>query len=54
MIVMLLGGAGAGKTTVAKAMEKILKDSFVIDGDELRAETSNMIISLSGSETNIP
>ena len=53
MIVVLLGGAGAGKTTIAKAMEKIVKDSFVIDGDELRAETSNMDIGVSGREANM-
>jgi len=53
MIVTLLGGAGAGKTTIAKAMEKYVKDSFVIDGDELRAETSNMDIGFSGREANM-
>jgi len=53
MIVVLLGGAGAGKTTIAKAMEKYVKDSFVIDGDELRAETSNLDISLNGRESNM-
>ena len=53
MIVALLGGAGAGKTTIAKEMEKHIKDSFVIDGDELREETSNMDIGLSGREANM-
>jgi cytidyltransferase-like protein len=53
MIVALLGGAGAGKTTIAKAMEKYVKDSFVIDGDELRAETSNSDIGFSGREANM-
>jgi cytidyltransferase-like protein len=53
MIVTLLGGAGAGKTTIAKAMEKYVKDSFVIDGDELRAETANMDIGVSGREANM-
>jgi len=53
MIVVLLGKAGAGKTTVAKAMEKYVKDSFVIDGDELRAETANMDIAFKGREANM-
>jgi len=53
MIVMLLGGSGHGKTTVAKAMEKYLKDVFVIDGDELRAETANLDISFQGREANM-
>ena len=53
MIIVLLGKAGAGKTTIAKAMEKITKDSFVIDGDELRAETANNDISLDGREANM-
>jgi len=53
MIVALLGGAGAGKTTIAKRMERYIKDSFVIDGDELRAETSNKDIGVSGREANM-
>ncbi len=53
MIVALLGKAGAGKTTIAKKMEKYIKDSFVIDGDELRAETSNLDIGVSGREANM-
>ena len=53
MIVALLGKAGAGKTTIAKAMEKFIKDSFVIDGDELREETSNLDISVNGREANM-
>ncbi len=53
MIVLLLGKAGAGKTTIAKAMEKYVKDSFVIDGDELRAETKNLDISFQGREANM-
>jgi len=53
MIVALLGKAGAGKTTIAKEMEKFVKDSFVIDGDELRAETENMDIGVSGREQNM-
>jgi len=53
MIVLLLGKSGAGKTTIAKAMEMYVKDSFVIDGDELRAETKNMDISFQGREANM-
>ncbi len=53
MIVALLGKAGAGKTTIAKAMEQYVKDSFVIDGDELRAETNNSDIGISGREANM-
>ncbi len=53
MIVVLLGKAGAGKTTIAKAMEKYVKDSFIIDGDELRAETKNNNIDLTGREANM-
>ena len=53
MIVMLLGKAGAGKTTIAKVMEKRVKDSFTIDGDELRAETKNLDIGFQGREANM-
>lgn len=53
MIVLLLGKAGAGKTTIAKAMEKYVKDSFVIDGDELRTETRNNNLGVAGREANM-
>ena len=53
MIVMLLGKAGSGKTTVAKALEKYVKDSFVIDGDELREEMKNSDIGVQGREANM-
>lgn len=53
MIVLLLGKAGAGKTTIAKAMEKYIKDSFVIDGDELRDETKNRDLGVNGREANM-
>jgi len=53
MIVFLLGGAGSGKTFIAKKMEKYIKDSFVIDGDELRAETKNDSLTTSGRGANI-
>lgn len=50
---MFLGEAGAGKTTAAKLMEKYWKDSFVIDGDELREETNNTDIGINGRESNM-
>jgi len=53
MIVALLGKSGVGKTTIAEAMEKITPDSFIIDGDDLRAETENIDIGLSGREANM-
>jgi len=53
MIVCLVGRAGVGKTTIAKAMEKHIKDSFVIDGDELRAETNNADIGIVGRTANM-
>jgi len=53
MIVALLGKAGAGKTTIAETLESIVPDSFIIDGDDLRAETSNTDISFNGREMNI-
>ena len=53
MIVALLGKSGVGKTTIAEEMEKIVPDSFIIDGDDLRAETANTDISLNGREKNI-
>jgi len=53
MIVALLGKSGVGKTSIAEAMEKIVPNSFIIDGDDLRAETANTDISLNGREKNI-
>jgi CO dehydrogenase nickel-insertion accessory protein CooC1 len=53
MIVALLGKAGAGKTTIAKAMSKYVEGSIVIDGDELREATKNFSIENSGREANI-
>jgi adenylylsulfate kinase-like enzyme len=53
MIVALLGKAGAGKTTIARAMSKYVEGSVVIDGDELRAATKNFNLKTSGREANI-
>ncbi len=53
MIVALLGKAGAGKTTIAKAMNKYVEDSVVIDGDELRKATKNFNLETAGREANI-
>jgi len=53
MIVALLGKAGAGKTTIAKALGKYVFGSVVIDGDELREETNNFSIDTGGRESNI-
>jgi len=53
MIVALLGKAGAGKTVVAEALERITPNSFIIDGDDLRAETKNIDIGISGRERNM-
>jgi len=53
MIVALLGKAGAGKTTIAEALERITPDSFIIDGDDLRAETNNNDIGIDGREKNM-
>jgi len=53
MIVALLGKAGAGKTTIAEEMEKITPDSFIIDGDDLRAETENTDVGFQGREKNM-
>lgn len=53
MVVWLLGGSGAGKTTVAKRMEKYVKDSFVIDGDEIRAEKNNFNLDRKGRMANM-
>ena len=44
MIVALLGKAGAGKTTIAKAMSKYVEGSIVIDGDELREATRTLAL----------
>lgn len=58
MIVCLMGKAGVGKTTIAEAMEPFINKygadgCFIIDGDDLRAETSNTDISINGREKNM-
>jgi len=53
MIILLLGKSGAGKTTIAKAMEKYVKDSFVIDGDEIREEMKNPDLGINGRSLNM-
>jgi len=53
MIIMLLGKSGAGKTYIAEKMEKYIKDSFIIDGDDLRNETDNKDLSKEGRTANM-
>ena len=53
MILCLMGKAGAGKTTIAEALEKLIPNSFIIDGDDLRAETNNNDIGIDGREKNM-
>ena len=53
MIFLLVGEAGAGKTTIAKTMEKFVPNSFVIDGDELRSEFKNFDLSENGRSKNM-
>ena len=48
-----MGKAGAGKTPIAEMMEKIVPDSFIIDGDDLRAETANTDVGVNGREKNM-
>jgi adenylylsulfate kinase len=53
MIVNLTGQAGAGKSTIARELEKILYNSIVIDGDELREIFVNKDYSEDGRRKNI-
>lgn len=53
MIVNLTGQAGAGKSTIARELEKILYNSIVIDGDELREIFVNKDYSEEGRRKNI-
>jgi adenylylsulfate kinase len=40
LIIWLTGQSGAGKTTIAKGLNKLLKNSIVLDGDEMRLSIS--------------
>lgn len=53
MIINLTGQAGAGKTTLAKELLKIIPNSINIDGDELREIFSNKDYSENGRRNNI-
>jgi adenylylsulfate kinase len=53
MIVNLTGQAGAGKSTIARELEKLLYNSVVIDGDELREIFVNKDYSEEGRRKNI-
>ena len=53
MIINLTGQAGAGKSTIARELEKILYNSIIIDGDELREIFINKDYSEEGRRKNI-
>jgi adenylylsulfate kinase len=53
MIINLTGQAGAGKTTLAKELLKLIPNSINIDGDELREIFSNKDYSETGRRNNI-
>lgn len=53
MIVNLTGQAGTGKSTIARELEKLLYNSVVIDGDELREIFVNKDYSEEGRRKNI-
>ena len=53
MIINLTGQAGAGKSTIARELEKILSNPIVIDGDELREIFVNKDYSEDGRRKNI-
>lgn len=53
MIINLTGQAGAGKTTIAKNLLKLIPNSINIDGDELREIFSNKDYSENGRRNNI-
>jgi adenylylsulfate kinase-like enzyme len=53
MIINLTGQAGAGKSTIARELEKILNNPIVIDGDELREIFVNKDYSEDGRRKNI-
>lgn len=53
MILYLTGQPGAGKTTIANALNKIMRSSVVIDGDRLREITENKDYSPEGRKRNL-
>jgi adenylylsulfate kinase len=53
MIINLTGQAGAGKSTIARELYKILHNSIIIDGDELREIFVNKDYSEDGRRKNI-
>lgn len=53
MIINLTGQAGAGKTSIAKELLKIIPNSINIDGDEIREIFNNKDYSENGRRNNI-
>lgn len=53
MIINLTGQAGAGKTSIAKELLKIIPNSINIDGDEIRDIFNNKDYSENGRRNNI-
>ena len=60
MILCLVGKSGAGKTYIAEQLEPYINDlspegtgCFILDGDIIRAETSNKDVGFSGREKNM-
>lgn len=53
MIINLTGQAGAGKTTLAKELMRLIPNSINVDGDELREIFNNKDYSENGRRTNI-
>lgn len=45
MVVLLVGGPGVGKTTIAKALQKEVANSVVVDGDVVREMMNNEMYS---------
>lgn len=53
MIINLTGQAGSGKTTIASELKKIIENSIIVDGDELRDLFKNKDYSEEGRRRNI-
>lgn len=53
MIINLTGQAGAGKSTIAKELNKFFSNSIIVDGDELREIFINKDYSEEGRRKNI-